>query len=166
MDFIGLLSITKAGNRYILNIVCYFSRFIVPFACPNDKAGDVIRCLRQFFIFYRTPYAFYTDLGTHFNNDAVRNFFKQEETTITYSPSGASKSTGMVEVCNKLLEQVLRKDSSEFEWDERIQNAAKSVNTRHISYFNFSPTSILFGLLQREATASAAILLRLPGRDI
>ena len=58
---------------------------------------------------YRKPYAFYTDRGQHFDNVELREFLTSEGINITYSPSGASKSTGIVEVSNKLVKEVLRK---------------------------------------------------------
>ena len=112
IDFIGPLDVTTAGYIFIFNVVCYFSRFIVPFACRSANVEDVIWCLRLLFAMYRTPHDIYCDRGQHFCNEELREFLRQQGVTITYSPLGASKSTGMVEASNKLLEEVLRKDSS------------------------------------------------------
>ena len=84
---------------------------------------------------------------------------------VDFSPSGASKSNGMVEVCNKLLEEVLRKDSSHTEWDYRIPKGASNVNGRVIRHLSYSSKAILFGHVQ-ETSATTATLLALPGREI
>ncbi len=165
LDFIGPLEVTGAGCAFILNVVCYFARFQVPFACRSANVEDVIWCLRLFFAMYRNPDAIYCDPGQHFDNDEFRDFLRLEGIDIAYSPSGASKSTGMVEMSNKLLEEVLRKDSSGRDWDIRLPNSAKSVNGRIISYLNISPTGIIFGPV-REVSPVSSTLRAFPGRDI
>jgi len=114
---------------------------------------------------YRTPQAFYCDRGQHFDNTELREFLQTQGVTISYSPSGASKSTGMVEMSNKLVEDVLRKDHSGRDWDERLPTSARSVNSRIISYLDLSPSAIAFGPVQ-EPSAVTSTLLGLPGRDI
>lgn len=167
MDFIGPLRTTKAGAVFILVKVCYMSRFVVPFATKSANVEDVIWCLKLFFAMYRKPHAYYLDRGQHFFNEELQEFLRSEGIAVEYSPSGSSKSTGMVEICNKLLEAVLRKDSShtDLEWDRRLPKTAGSVNTRVIEHLGLSSTGILFGPLP-EASASTSTLRGLPGRSI
>ncbi len=96
--------------------------------------------------FRNVPQAFYLDRGQHFFNDVLIGFLHSEGVAIDFSPSGTSKSTGMVEVCNKLLEEVLRKDSSQtgMEWDRRVPRGASNVNTRTIKHLGHSSKAILF----------------------
>ena len=70
----------------------------------------------------------------------------------------------MIEVTSRILEEVLKKDSSTLEWDERLQQSMKSVNSRVISYLRLNPTGILLGPLP-EVSAVASTLLGLPGRE-
>jgi len=42
MDFIGLLDLTKARNRFIFNYVYYLTKFKVPFAYPIANVEDII----------------------------------------------------------------------------------------------------------------------------
>ena len=109
MDFIGPLSTTKSSTRYILNLVYYFSRFIIPFATKDANIESVLWCLRLAFIIYRKPYTFYYNRGQHFLNNKLKEFLLLEGVNIIYSPLGLSKSTGIVEVSNQLVEDILRK---------------------------------------------------------
>ena len=106
IDFVGPLPITKVRNVYILNIACYFNQFIVPFSCTTSNVEDVTQCLQLFFAAYRTPYALYCDWGQHFDNGVLRRFLETHSVSIDYSPSGASKSIGMIKMSNRLLEEV------------------------------------------------------------
>ncbi len=65
MDFIGPLGVTKAGNKYILNVVCYFSKKVIPFATLTANASDVVESLRKVFVWFRRSYAIYCDRGQH-----------------------------------------------------------------------------------------------------
>ena len=163
MDFIGPLETTSTGYRYILNTGCYMSRFSVPFACENNNVEDVIRCLGMFFAIYRKPYAYYVDPGHHFDCDELREFLRREGIAIAYSPSASHKSTGMIEVMNRVLEGVVRKLGKE--WDRSLVNAGSSINSRVISYLGTSPKSIVLGPLSDTSPITAA-LRALPGRDI
>lgn len=162
MDFIGPLPTTAAGNKFILNLGCYMSRFEVPFACKSSNVEDVISSLRLFFAMYRKPYAFYVDPGHHFGEE-LREFLRSEGISIDYSPSASHKSTGMIEVMNKVLEDVVRKLGKE--WDRSLAKAGGAVNSRVIGYIGASPKSIVFGPLP-DTSATTATLRALPGRDI
>ena len=167
MDFIGPLKTTSAGASYILAIVCYMSRFAVPFATKIANVEDVMWCLELLFAMYRVPHAFYLDRGQQFFNNELQEFFKGRGIAFDYSPAGSSKSTGMVEVTNKLLESVLRKDASRTgkEWDLRLPKDGSSLNDRVIQHLGVSPRSIMFGPLP-EVSACISTLRALPGRDI
>lgn len=88
IDFIGPLNTTKAGSKYILNIVCYFSRFVIPFATKDANVEGVLWCSKLLFAMYRKPYAFYRDRGQHFLNDVLQDFLRVAGIDITHSPSG------------------------------------------------------------------------------
>ena len=64
---------------------------------------------------YRTSHAIYCDRGQHFYNDVLKNFLRSHDVTIDFSSSSVSKSTDMIEVFNKLVENVLRKNHFELE---------------------------------------------------
>jgi hypothetical protein len=44
----------------------------------------------------------------------------------------------MIEVSNKMLEDVLRKSSGDIDWDQALDQATKSVNSRVISLLQIS----------------------------
>ncbi len=116
---------------------------------------------------YRTPHVIYCDRGQHFDNEMLRDFLKSLDIVIDYSPSDAFKSTSMMEMSNRLLEEVLRKTDSNSNtiWDLRLAKAIKVVNERVISYLEISSSMINFEKIQ-EASSIASIILHLFDRDI
>lgn len=145
MDFMGPFEKTAKGNRYIFHFMDYFSRFSIPTATKTADVPDVIRCLRKVFQRYRKPVEIYNDHGQHFDNTELRDFLAKEGVKITYSPSGASKSTSMVEVGNKLLQDVLRKIAARDQWDLSLPASTKSLNCHQIRHLGLSPQDILLG---------------------
>ena len=159
IDFIGPLPTSRKGKRYILNCVCYFSRFVIPFATSTDKAKDVIWSLSLLFNLFRKPNHIYCDRGPHFQNDAVPAFLAKEGVRFTFSPSGSSKSTGIIEVCNRLLGTILRKAAADLaDWDDHLPKSASGVNSHIITYLGISSQSILFGTTAAPPTRTSATL--------
>lgn len=60
---------------------------------------------------YRKPHAFYLDKDQHFLNDVLIDFLHFKRIIIDFNPSDASKNINIIEVCNKLLKEVLRKNT-------------------------------------------------------
>ena len=143
IDFIGPLQRSRLGNCFILHIMCYFSRFSVTFPSVTANATDVIPALRQCFSLYAKPKAVYWDRGQHFENQPVKEYLKEEGVAFSYSPSGSSQSTGMIEVGNKILEDVIRKDG---DWEDGLHKSTRYINSRTIEHLRLAPCEILLGV--------------------
>lgn len=120
----------------------YFSRFSITFPSKTANVSDVISPLEKVFTLYSTPLAMYGDQGQHFNNQEMKDFFQKCGVSFTCSPSGASQSTGMIEVENKLLEDVLRKTRQD--WEDTLDKSTRNLNSRIIGHLSICPSSILF----------------------
>lgn len=103
IDWIGSLPMAKSGIVYIFHVICYFRRFSFSFASPTANSTDVIRLLGILFVRYHKPLAIYCDRGQHFDNEETKAYLNNEGVNLSVSASGSSKSTGMVEVGNRLL---------------------------------------------------------------
>ena len=57
--------------------------------------------------------AIYSDRGKHFDNQEIKDYMEIEGVTLTLGLSGSSKSFGMIEQGNGLLEDVLRKSTQD-----------------------------------------------------
>ena len=144
MDFIGPLKKTFAGNEFILHTMDYFARLSTAEAPPTADIQDVIKFLTRVFDIYFTPEALYLDRGQHFENDELTSFLKDRGVAEDFSPSGSSKSTGMIELENRILEGVIRKGTTE--WDLGPSNSGKEVNVRVVDHLLHSPRGIVMGV--------------------
>ena len=147
MDFVGPLQRTIRGSLYILHIMDYFSRYLWAFPTIDPTVEAVMACLTSLFLHMPLPWMFYVDRGQHFDNERLRQFLRSYQVLVTYSPSGSSQSTGMIEKGNDLLEMVLRKDPRE--WDIALPNSVTHSNNKVIPHLHHSSTAILVGLPPR-----------------
>ena len=122
----------------------YFTRLSVPLATPAANAEDVIRCIDYVFSIHPLPSAIYCDLGQHFDNQKVKSYLAERGITLTFGPSGSSKSMGFIERGNRLLEDVLRKTG--MEWDRVLGQSAFNINTRIVQHLRCSPQEIAYGI--------------------
>lgn len=143
IDFIGPLPRSRLGNTYILHLICYFARFSITSPSASANATDVIPALERAFTSYAKPKAVYWDRGQHYDNQLVKDFLTSKNIAFSFSPSGSSQSTGMVEVGNKILEDVLRKGG---DWEDGLQDTTRNVNSRIISHLTVAPCEILIGV--------------------
>ena len=146
-DYIGPLTTIPRGKRYIFNIIEYLSRFIISYATETCSTDETITCLEDVFTKYGIPIASYSDRGGHFDNPKFKDFLHTKGIAWTPSPSGALKSTGMIERSNGILESVLRKScNNPGEWDIPLPTSAHSANQRIIHHLGHSPTEIFLGI--------------------
>lgn len=148
MDFIGpMKKATLSGFEYILHIMDYFSRYSMTYSSLAANAPDVIRALEDLFTRFTKPSAFFLDRGQHFENKVLEKYMDKQGVKLVFGPSGSSKSFGLIEQGNRILEDVLRKTSSSSStWDEVLPKATWEINSRVISHLRYSPINILLGI--------------------
>ncbi|KII62553.1 Protein NYNRIN [Thelohanellus kitauei] len=69
MDITGPLPLSKAGNRYILVIQDYFSKFVVTMALENITENTIKKAFLDEFSFkFGMPISVHTDMGMQFQS--------------------------------------------------------------------------------------------------
>ena len=109
MDFIESLSESKDGNRFILYILCYFTRFSFTFLSKIVNTFDVIAALIKLFTMYIISKIFYLNREQHFFNQEVIDFLDSYTIIYSFSSFEFSQSIDIIEIGNKLLQEILRK---------------------------------------------------------
>ncbi len=123
LDIFGLLPTTKQGNKYILTVTNYFTRWIESYSLPDQDASTIAKALVDNWICrYRAPDAIYTDQRKNFKS----RLFAQvcllgihKTRTIPYHP----QSDGLVERFHRTLKamwSVHMERVPEDTWDEHL----------------------------------------------
>ncbi|KFD59524.1 hypothetical protein M514_28299, partial [Trichuris suis] len=111
--------VNKYGNRYILVVQDYFSKWIEAVPIPDQKATTIVKQLISIFCRLGMPKSLHSDQGTNFEsailNDVLNAFGIKKIRTSSYHPQG----DGMVERSNRTILQMLSTYTLEHEdWEE------------------------------------------------
>lgn len=145
MDHITMPSSDK--QSYILNVIDFATRYIVPKPVPNTSTKEVIRHLHSVFHRFGTPSDCLSDHGKAFDSKEFKNFMRMHGVTVHYSVAYRAASNGLVERSNGTLVTVLRKmcNHDQSQWTKKLDEAAFAVNTSLNSSTGFSPFELMYG---------------------
>lgn len=161
VDLVGpLYPITDKGNRYILTVVDYSSRYPEAAALKNIDTETVAEALVEIFSRVGIPREVLSDMGTQFTSNVMKEVgrllsFKQLVTT-PYHPA----CNGLVEKFNGTLKSMLRKMSSERpkDWDRYLPALLFAYREVPQESTKFSPFDLVYA---RSVRGPMAVLKEL-----
>ncbi|GJT70961.1 reverse transcriptase domain-containing protein [Tanacetum coccineum] len=104
---------SSRGNKYILVVVEYLSKWVEAKALPTNDARVVIKFLKSLFARFGTPRAIISDRGTHFCNDRFAKVMLKYGVTHCLSTAYHPQTSGQVEVSNCSLKRILERTVGE-----------------------------------------------------
>uniref|UniRef100_A0A8C1PVR7 Integrase catalytic domain-containing protein n=1 Tax=Cyprinus carpio TaxID=7962 RepID=A0A8C1PVR7_CYPCA len=147
MDIVGPLEKTKTGNRYMLVITDYATRYPEVFPLKSIKARVVASALIQLFSRVGFPKSIVTDQGSNFMSELLKQVYKlfgiKGVRTTPYHP----QTDGLTERFNQTLKQMLRKfvvDKSD-DWDQWLPYLLFAYREVPQASTGFSPFELLYG---------------------
>nr|GEU99109.1 reverse transcriptase domain-containing protein [Tanacetum cinerariifolium] len=108
IDFMGSFSSSR-GNKYILVVVDYLSKWVEAKALPTNDARVVCEFLKNLFARFGTPRAIISDRGTHFYNDQFAKDMLKYGVTHRLATSYHPQTSGQVEISNRGLNVFLKR---------------------------------------------------------
>ncbi|GJX92785.1 reverse transcriptase domain-containing protein [Tanacetum coccineum] len=111
IDFMGPFPSSR-GNKYILVVVEYLSKWVEAKAFPTNDARVVCKFLKSLFARFGTPRAIISYRGTHFCNDQFAKVMLKYGVTHCLSTVYHPQTSGQVEVSNRGLKQILERTIS------------------------------------------------------
>uniref|UniRef100_A0A3B5R704 Integrase catalytic domain-containing protein n=1 Tax=Xiphophorus maculatus TaxID=8083 RepID=A0A3B5R704_XIPMA len=147
MDVVGPLGRSSSGNRYILVICDYATRYPEAFPLRSVKAKQVANCLLHLFSRVGIPREILTDCGTNFLSNLLKQVYQllgiKGINTTPYHP----QSDGLVERFNQTLKNMLRKFVTETgtEWDKWLPYMLFAYREVPQASTGFSPFELLYG---------------------
>lgn len=148
IDIMGPLPTTPSGNRYLVVICDYFTKWPEAFPVPDIKAETVAHVLVDgFFCRYGTPYQLHSDRGAQFESKLFQQICElldiRKSRTTAYRP----QSDGLVERMNRTLEQMLSAHVNEHQtnWDRHLQRCLLAYRSSVHSSTKETPAMLMLG---------------------
>ena len=123
LDMLGLVTRTHTGNRYILVVTDYFTRFAEACGLPDIETPTVAdKLLTEFICRYGLPLQIRTDQGAQFTSDLFVELCKRLSICKTRHSPFHPQSSGLVERLNRTIEDMLNKFVSKHQkdWDKYL----------------------------------------------
>ena len=144
------LPISGRGNRYLLVVQDYFSKYVELYALPTKESKPIAEVLHyEFFTRYGVPLKLYSDKGKEFDNALMDEFCTMwkvtRQTTCGYNPA----ANGMVERTNRTVKSLLTQidhmiDKTREDWDLKLAEVRCAYNNTVHSTTGFTPHRLMF----------------------
>jgi hypothetical protein len=147
IDFMGPFP-PSLGNRYILVVVDYVSKWIEVIAAPTNDTRVVIKLFKNYiFPRFGTPCLVISDGGSHFISrifdKLLRKYGVRHRVATPYHP----QTSGQVEVSNREIKQILEKtvSISRRDWSQKLQEALWAYRTAFKTPIGTTPYQLVYG---------------------
>ena len=147
IDLIGKISPSYQGNKYILTIVCHFSRFVQAYALPDKRSATISRAFFDYVCHYGAPKHCVSDRGSEFIASDFREIAERLNTKLHLTTAFHPESNGQTEAFNKLLKNTLHAmvNADNKTWDESLPCAVLALNCSYHAAIKDVPYYIFHG---------------------
>ena len=148
VDITGPLSKSDRGNKYILVISDYFTKWTEAYAIPNQEAVTIARVLTEEFISrYGVPMEIHSDQGRNFESSLFKEVLSILGLDKTRTTPLRPQSDGMVERFNRTLKNMLSKfvKDNVSDWDCHLPLLMMAYRSSVHETTGCSPSELMFG---------------------
>ena len=123
MDILGPLPVSSAGNRHILVVGDYFSKWIEAYAIPDEQAETCAKKITEEWISRQgCPETLHSDQGTNFESKVMTEVCKLLGIDKTRTTPLHPQSDGLIERFNRtmldIVSALIEPDNNQKDWDE------------------------------------------------
>ena len=148
MDILGPLPQTNSGNKYVLVVSDYFTKWTEAYAIPNQEAMTVAKVfVEEFVMRFGVPRLLHTDQGRNFESELFKELCELLGICKTRTTAFHPQSDGMVERFNKTLEAMLSTvvSDNQKDWDEWLPYVMMAYRSSVHETTSHTPCLMMFG---------------------
>ena len=147
VDCVGPMRKTKAGNQYLVTIMCSATRFPEAIPLRNITTKSIIKALMKFFTSFGLPKVVQSDQGSNFMSGQFQEAMYKLGIKQVHSSAYHPESQGALERFHQTLKSMLRKYCTETEkdWDEGVPYLMFAIRDAVQDSLGFSPFELVFG---------------------
>lgn len=162
VDVMGPLPETKRGNRFVIVVSDYFTKWTEAYSTKDHKAETVATVLvEQFFSRFGLPRTIHTDQGRDFESHLFKQLCQLLDIEKTRTTPWHPQSDGMVERFNRTLETLLRQtiQTDQSDWDLQIPICCMAYRASVHDTTKQTPNALMLG---RELPLPSHLLSTVP----
>nr|GEZ37890.1 reverse transcriptase [Tanacetum cinerariifolium] len=146
IDFMGPFPSSR-GNKYILVVVDYLSKWVEVKSLPTNDARVVCKFLKSLFARFGSPRAIISDRETYFCNDKFTKVMLKYGVTHRLSTAYHPQTSGQVEVSNRGLKRILERTIGEnrASWSDKLDDALWAFRTAYKTPIGCTPYKLVYG---------------------
>ncbi|KAK7939137.1 hypothetical protein WMY93_002463 [Mugilogobius chulae] len=136
------------GYRYLLVIVCEYTRWVEAFPCKTETAKEVVKHLTtEVFPRFGIPYVIRSDNGTHFTANIIRDVLKALNIKQRFGNLYKASSQGAVERMNATIKRKLAKvwKTTNMDWVTALPFVLMDIRNSVNKSTSYSPHLLLTG---------------------
>lgn len=151
LDYVGPLPRSTRGNKFILVVTDYFSKFVVLFPVRSATAKSLSRLVEEnIFLVYGVPEYIICDNGPQMRSKEFRDLLSKYKSSFSYTALYYPRANPTERV-NGVMETMIRsyvKDNHRL-WDEQLAAIGCALRTSVHETTGFSPYFVNFGREQK-----------------
>jgi transposase InsO family protein len=147
-DIAGPFPVTDSGNKYIMVVIDYFSKWPEAYGLPNQEAVTVSKALiKNWICRYGLPLEMHSEQGRNFESNVFQGVCELLGVRKTRMTPLHPQSDEMVERFNRTMEQHLSKvvDQHQRDWDRHLPLFLLAYRAAIHETTHQTPAKILFG---------------------
>lgn len=147
LDFWGPVQESNNGNKYVIVLTDYLSKFVVAKPLPNCTAQSAAEFIVETALTFGVPSQLLTDNGTHFKNELFQCLSKclgfEHILSTPYHP----QTNGQTERWNATMRPKLAIlcENNAANWDDFLPAVVHAYNTSAHATTGYSPSLLMFG---------------------
>ncbi len=149
MDILGPFHESRQGNRYIIVIIDYFTKWVECFALPTQSTADIaVKLVEEVICRHGSPKRILTDQGTNLDGaQLAKDIYKLLRTKKIRTSAYHPQTDGLAEKFNHTLASMLTHYVNEHQddWDEHLNYVLFAYRTAVHESTKFSPFYLLYG---------------------
>ncbi|KAK3099708.1 hypothetical protein FSP39_008357 [Pinctada imbricata] len=148
------MPLSKNGNRYILTVVDFFTKWAEAFPLRDKTSQSVATELYKLFLHMGFPSIYSSDRGREFVNSILTNMMQKMRCRHRVSSAYHPQTQGLVEKFNHTIQNMLHKTcDTKDEWDEHLDEVTFAYRNVVQKSTKKTPFEVMFGRLPTEEDA-------------
>ena len=167
LDILGPLPESRKGNKYILVVGDYFTKWMEAYAVPDERAETVAeKLVVEFLCRFGVPRQIHSDQGRNFESDVFKEVCRLMGVDKTRTTSYNPKSDGLIERFNRTLLDIVATmidpNARQRDWDVHLPFCTAAYRNAPQESTGETPNMLMLG---REATLPTDLAMPPPPED-